>query len=143
MRIEKFVHESEPEKNAQLFGRIGEFCACATTRDALGCAISSRPGQVWYVAAERHTVHAFGSIRLQGERGLLRHLYSPAGDGMLLETVLRHCIEYARRHHARSVWLTDYIWLESRYAPLGFMSHGNPRGRFVQYVLWLGESNGT
>lgn len=70
MRIEKFVHESEPEKNAQLFGRIGEFCACATTRDALGCAISSRPGQVWYVAAERHTVHAFGSIRLQGERGI-------------------------------------------------------------------------
>lgn len=141
MHIEKFVHKSNPEDNAQLFSLIGEFCACAATRDALGCMISSRPGQVWYVAAERHEVHAFGSIRVQGKKGLLRHLYSPVDDDMLRETVLRHCIEHARRHHARSVWLTDYISLESRYAPLGFMPHGNLRGRFIQYVLWLEEPN--
>ncbi len=137
MHIEKFVHSSNRKQNRDLFSLIGEFGACDATRNALGGTISSRPGQVWYVAVKEQTVYAFGSIRVRGTKGLLRHLYSPVDDDVLRETVLHHCVEHARRNHVRSVWLTDYLTLEGRYAPLGFVPYGNPRGRFIQYVLYL------
>jgi hypothetical protein len=137
MQIMKFTHSSKREQNIELFGLIGEFCACEVTRRALSCSISSRPGQVWYVAVEDVAVYAFGSIRLQGKCGLLRHLYSPAHHNEAWEAVLRHCIEHARRWDACSVRLTDYLAMENRYAQVGFIPFGNPRGRFTQYVLRL------
>lgn len=137
MRIKKFVHQSRREQNRELFSLIGEFCACEETKDALGTMISSRPGQVWYVAVEDSAVYAFGSIRMQKNRALLRHLYSPLEHHVAWEAVLRHCIEHARRCGACVVQLTDYLAMEDSYAQVGFVPLGNPRGRFTQYLLRL------
>lgn len=137
MRIRKFVHDSNCERNRELFSLIGEFCACEKTRDALGAMISSRPGQVWYVAVQGSVVYAFGSIRVQKNNALLRHLYSPLDHHVAWEAVLRHCIEYARRCDICTVRLTDYLAMQDRYAQAGFLPFGSPRGRFAQYLLRL------
>lgn len=137
MQIKKFVHDDSCEQNRELFGFIGEFCACEKTRNVLGAMISSRPGQVWYVAVEGSAVYAFGSIRVQKNSALLRHLHSPLDHHVAWEAVLRHCIEYARCCGACAVRLTDYLAMEERYAQAGFVPFGNPRGRFTQYLLRL------
>ena len=137
MHIKKFTHKAIYGQNRELFGLIGEFCACPATRDALGGMISSRPGQVWYVALQGPTVYAFGSIRIRGASGVLRHLYSPLNHNEAWEAVLRHCIEHARRSNVRLIRLTDYLAMESRYAQLGFVPSGAPRGRVMQYALQL------
>ncbi len=142
MVIRKFVHSKRTNDNVQLFSLIGEYCASSAVRSALGCAISSSPGQVWYVAVEGDTVHAFASVRVQKGKGLLRHLHAIVDDNGIWEMVLQHCIEHARQKHARQVRLIDYISMEDRYARAGFVPQGPPRGRFVQYLLTLEYRHG-
>lgn len=143
MTIKKFVHDSRKDQNRQLFFLIGEFCACEATRAALGIAISSQPGQVWFVAVEGQTVLAFSSIRIQGEKGLLRHLHSPVGDAEAWREVLYHCIEHARRSRVRTMCLTDFLTMEDDYARFGFTPQGSPKGRFTLYTLKLEQSYGS
>lgn len=143
MNVKKFVHSGRCDQNRRLFALIGEFCASATVRKALGCSISSQPGQVWYVAVKGRVICAFGSIRLHKSSGLLRHLYSPTDDPEAWEAILRHCIEHARRQEAAFVQLTDYLSLEKRYAQFGFWPQGSLRGRFTQYVLTLENPHGA
>ncbi len=143
MIVKKFLHTTKTNHNRRLFSLIGEFCACEDTRKALGGAISSHPGQVWFVAVEGRTVQAFGSIAIHKAHGLLRHLFSPVDDFGAWESVLRHCIEHARQNRACAVRLTDYLALQPRYAPFGFVPYGSPRGRFSQYLLQLESSHGA
>ncbi len=137
MRIETFTHSPRRDQNRRLFGLIGEFCANDAIRKILGAAITSRPGQVWFVALEGRAVLAFASLRLDGTDCQLRHLCSPADDGAAWEAVLRRCIGHARHNHARLLRLTDFLAAEGRYAPFGFVPHGPQRGRFTQYILSL------
>lgn len=143
MTIRKYVHDRRNDRNRRLFAMIGGYCACEATREALGIAISSRPGQVWFVAVKGRTVLAFGSIRIQGEQALLRHLHSPAGDAEAWKAVLHDCIEHARSSRVRAVSLTDYLNMAGDYAPFGFIPQGRPKGRFTLYTLELESSHGS
>ena len=142
MVIRKFVHSKRADHNFHLFSLIGEYCASSAVRRALGCAISSSPGQVWYVAIEGDTVHAFASVRIQKGNGLMRHLYAIVDDNGIWEMVLQHCVEHARQKNARSVRVIDYISMEDRYARVGFVPQGLLRGRFVEYILTLEHQHG-
>lgn len=145
MEIRKFTHSARLDHNRRLFALIGEFCASDVVREALGDTIASRPGQVWFVAVKGRVVHAFGSIRMQKTTAtaLLRHLYSPVGDDEAWEAVLRLCIDHARGSNARSVRLTDYFCLQNRYLSFGFTPYGNPKGRFLRYLLPLEPPHGA
>ncbi len=62
MDVLRFEHDEKHKR--ELFGWIGEACASAAVRSELGSPITSRPGDVWFLAVEKKRLLGFCGVSL-------------------------------------------------------------------------------
>lgn len=94
-----FTHGETPEKDRELFARIGELALSKAVQDDLGVCPTSEPGRIWFVLDGQK---GFVSLQmLKNGTAHMRHLWATQLAGR--KKLIKNAIKKARQHGAKAV----------------------------------------
>lgn len=135
-----FTHCDADKK--ELFGWIGEACASAEVRNALGAPITSTPGDVWVLAIDNEALQGFCALTLQKSgKARLHAFYSELSkQSVQVETTLiREAVKQANKMGAKTISVVDYIERHRVYELQGWKAGMERGNRFCDYSKELKE----
>lgn len=138
--IKEFILGADWRTDNELFGMVGSRILDVNVHNRLGAAVTSKPGDVWYVTlTEKKDVRGFAVLRIMKSTKALhiRFIYSDLEkDKMLRQNLIRKALGYAEREGLKMAWTNDRD-TEHQWAELGFVAQLKTRGSFVRWEKTL------
>lgn len=135
--IEHFEQGLDASMDRKLFGFVGARIADAEVHKELGSAITSKPGDYWWLAiGSKSDLRGFATgRRLKNGTMHLRFIWVGQDGGLVYRALAKRAIEHARSRGFTAVWTNDRAsraeWLE-----LGFVANPHNAPTSGGFIRW-------
>lgn len=144
MTIKTTIQGTDPTADRELFGLLGTLLTDARVHDQLGMAVTTRPGDIWHVALDKHGgVNGFAVVRpLKSRKSAhIRYLFAINSPIRTQRSLVEKIIADARDNELEALHTNDRA-SNTTWAQLGFkIIPSNRRGAFVRWQLDLEKAS--
>lgn len=142
MAIKVYIQGKSDRTDRELFGLIGHYLVDAAIQEELGIAVTSKPGDIWFVSEHRNgEVRGFATSRLLKNGKLhVRFVYCKEEALLVCKAMIQKAITQATEFECDAVFTNDRstsgMWNE-----FGFKATQRARGEFCRWELSLGGAD--